>query len=108
MKWKIFNENKYLKRLEKTLKFHELYKFDNKKIQKCKFKLISELVHDLFKYKNCRDCFINISNLIILFLTVFEKDSPFDIYSGYDDEFELIDEDVEYRNILREEFNGFL
>jgi hypothetical protein len=43
-----------------------------------------------------------------LFLIVFEKDSPFDIYSGYDDEFELIDEDVEYRNILREEFNGFL
>ncbi|MFX0187390.1 MAG: hypothetical protein ACFE8A_06610 [Candidatus Hodarchaeota archaeon] len=94
--------------MEKTLKFHELYKFDIKKIQKCEFKLISELVHNLFKYENCRDCFINISNLIILFLTVFKKDTLFDIYSGYEDEFELIDEDIEYRNILREELNGFL
>jgi len=107
MKSKRFNEKKYLKRLERTLRFHELYKVDKKKVQKCKFKLISELVHALFKYKNCQDCFVNISNLIILFLTIFDKESPFDIYSGSEED-EFIDEDVEYKSILKEEFNGFL
>lgn len=101
-----FNERKYLKRLERTLRFHEIYKLNKKIVQKCKFQLISELVSDLFKYKNCRDCFINISNLIILFLTIFEKDSPFDIYTGYD-EGDLIDRNADFRNILKEEFNGF-
>ena len=101
-----FNERKYLKRLERTLRFHEMYKINKDIIQRCKFQLISELVNDLFKYKNCRDCFINISNLIILFLTIFEKDSPFDMYSGYNEE-DLIDHSADFRNILKGEFNDF-
>ena len=101
-----FNERKYLKRLERTLRFHDLYNINKDIIQRCKFQLISELVNDLFKYKNCRDCFINISNLIILFLTIFEKDSPFDTYSGYEEE-DLIDNSADFRNILKEEFNNF-
>ena len=102
-----FNEKKYLKRLERTLGFYELYKVDKKKVQKFKFNLISELVHALFKYKNCRDSFINISNLIILFLTVFEEDYPCDMDSGYEEN-DLIDENSEYKNILKEEFSNYL
>ena len=107
MRLKRFNEKKYLKRLETILGFYELYKVDKKKVQKCKFNLISELVHALFKYKNCRDSFINISNLIILFLTVFEEDYPFDMYSGYEEN-DLVDENSECKHILKEEFNSYL
>ena len=102
MNSKKFNEEKYLRKMDNIRKSQELHKFEKEKIQKCKFELISELVNDLFKHKNCRDCFINISNLIILFLTVFEKDSPFDIYSEYEEE-NSIEKDDEYKQILKRE-----
>ena len=106
MNSKNFSEKKYLKKLENTLRFHELYKADKERVQKCKFKLISELVNELFKYKNCRDCYVNISNLIILFLTIFDKESPCDKYSESEED-ESIDENLEYKSILKEEFNNF-
>ena len=102
-----FCEKKYLKKLESSLRFHELCKLDKEKVQKYKFKLISELVNELFKYKNCRDCYVNISNLIVLFLTIFDKENPCDKYSESEED-ESIDEELEYKSILKEEFDGFL
>lgn len=107
MKSTQFCEKKYLKKLESTLRFHELYKLDKEKVQKCKFKLISELVNELFKYKNCRDCYVNISNLIILFLTIFDKESPCDNYSESEED-KFIDENLKYKSILKKEFNDSL
>lgn len=106
MESKKFSEKKYLKKLENTLRFHELYKVDMEKVQKCKFKLISELVNAMFKYKNCRDCYVSISNLIILFLNIFDKESPCDKYSESEED-EILDEILEYKRILKEEFNDF-
>ena len=104
MKSSKFNVKKHLKILEKIWKFHELDKLDNQKIQKCKYILISELVYELFENRNCQNCYINISNLIILFLTAFEKNYPIDIFTEYH-EIKSREIDADRRAILKEEFN---
>ena len=101
-----FNLKKHLKTLEKILRFQELDQLDNKNIQRCKYNLISELVSTLFTYKNCKDCYINISNLIILFLTAFEKNNPIDIYTEYHTT-KPREIDAGRKAILKEEFNVF-
>lgn len=94
---------KYMKKLDRSLKYIELHKFDKEKIQKMKFKLISELIVKLFKYKNCKESYANISSLIVLFLTIFEENYPIDIYNVSNED-NLSENYIIYRNILKEEF----
>ncbi|MFX1256514.1 MAG: hypothetical protein ACFFAN_01540 [Promethearchaeota archaeon] len=88
------------------LRLKEYIKVDIKKMQKCKFFLISLLVSKLFKYKNSKESYINISSLIILCSTIFEEGYPIDIYSGYKEEGNFMDVKLDYRKILKQEFNN--
>ncbi|KKK96226.1 hypothetical protein LCGC14_2664890, partial [marine sediment metagenome] len=71
------------KKVEGFLKtFLKPYNPSNKRIlQKKKFILLSKLIADLFKSKNSKICFNNISNLIILILNIYNEKFPVDIYS---------------------------
>ena len=96
-----------MKLLDSTLRLIEKENLDKAKIQKFKFNLISELVHTLFKQKNCKDNYIDISNLIITFLTAFETNNPVDIFTEYH-EMKSKEVDLERKNILRNEFNLYI
>ncbi len=77
-------------------------KASNKRtIQKKKFKLLSKLIADLFNCKNSRECFINISSLIILILNIYNEKFPVDIYSLNTDD--SLKTNSKYKNILKEE-----
>lgn len=71
--------------------------------QKFKFEFISDLFSKLFKYKNSKTVFTNISSLIILSLTAFSNEFPIDIYSGFEEQ-NINEVSPEYRNILKQEF----
>ncbi len=60
---------------------------DITKYQRKKFKLISELAAEMFKFKSSRECYITISNLMILILSSFEQSWPVDKYSEFDDSY---------------------
>jgi hypothetical protein len=98
-----FVEDKYYSLLKMNNKFEKSTKKENIKYQKCKFELISELVSKLFKYKNSKDTFRNISNLIILSLTAFDNEYPVDIYFGLNKKNVNV-VNYEYQNILKQEF----
>ncbi len=78
-------------------------KSTNRIVQKKKFKLLSKLIADLFNCKNCRECFKNISSLIILILNIYNEKFPVDIYSFNTDDFLKIS-NSNYKDILKEEF----
>jgi hypothetical protein len=103
MKLDNFKVEKYLKLLELHNKMQKLSQLDKPKFEKCKFYLISKLVKELFKHKNSRDCFVNISNLIITFLNAFEDRYSIDIYSDYNNTESNTDYEY-YRNILKSAF----
>jgi len=70
----------------------------NKRIkQRKKFELVSNLVGDLFKYKERKGCYNTISNLIISALLSTDDESPIDIY---DNEGFLDEMDFEFKKIL--------
>ncbi len=72
-------------------------------VQKQKFKVLSKLVTDLFHCKNCRECFKNISSLIILILNIYIEKFPVDIYSfNTDDSLKISNSN--YKDILKKEF----
>ena len=54
---------------------------DKGELQRRKFKLLSELINDLFKYKDSQRCYISISNLVIMCLISFDEDQPIDVFS---------------------------
>ena len=95
---------KYLKILDITLRMQEKKKLDKEKIQKLKFNLISELISTLFNHKNCKDSYIDISNLIITFLTALETNNPVDMYTEYHEK-KSKELDFVRKNILKDEFN---
>ena len=76
---------------------------NRRKIQKKKFKLLSKLIADLFNCKNSRECFKNISSLIILILNIYNEKFPVDIYSFNADD-SLKKSNPEYKHILKGEF----
>ncbi|HEY0089231.1 MAG TPA: hypothetical protein VGB37_10325 [Candidatus Lokiarchaeia archaeon] len=103
MKSDKFKAERYLKLLDLHRKMQKLSVLDKPKFEKCKFYFISKLVKELFKHKNSRDCFVNISNLIITFLNAFEDHYSIDIYSDYNNNESHSDNDY-YRNILKSAF----
>ena len=98
-------EIQYWTLFEKNLKREEDLSIDLRKEQRCKFRFISYLISKLFEYKNSKEAFISVSNLIILSLSGFEEEYPIDLYSVnndvYEDEFSS-----ECMDILRQEFNS--
>jgi hypothetical protein len=98
---------KYLKLLDITLRLQEKKKFDKEKVQKFKFNLISELVSVLFNYKNRKDSYNDISNLIITFLTALDRNDPVDMFTEYH-EMKSKEIDFERKNVLKEEFNLYI
>lgn len=54
--------------------------FLDSRVQKKRFGLLSKLVADLFNCRNSRICFQNVSNLIILILSIYNEKFPVDIY----------------------------
>jgi len=65
--------------LEKILTLADLP--DNADIQKKKFSLLTELFLNLCTNKNCKGNFRNFSSLILLFLNLYKKNYPVDIFS---------------------------
>ncbi|MBY8978804.1 MAG: hypothetical protein KGD72_00305 [Candidatus Lokiarchaeota archaeon] len=65
--------------LEKIITFSNLP--DNKDIQKKKFSLLTELFLNLCTNKNNKGNFRNVSSLILLFLNLYKKNYPVDIFS---------------------------
>ena len=77
--------------------------YKKKKLQRKRFLLLSKLIADLFENKNSRDCFNDISNLIILILNIYNEKFPVDIYSLKEKE-SLKEFDSKYKHILKHEF----
>ncbi|MFX1410051.1 MAG: hypothetical protein ACFFA6_06845 [Promethearchaeota archaeon] len=87
--------------LEKILKPEESQ--NKRKIQRIKFRLISKLVADLFDYKDSKECFHNISNLIILVLSIYNDTFPVDNFSN--NETDLKEKPTaKHKSILKQEF----
>jgi len=79
-------------------------KASNKRsFQKKKFEMLSKFIADLFNCNNSRECFNNISSLIILILNIYNEKFPVDIYSLNTDDF-LKKSNSKYKLILKEEF----
>ena len=77
--------------------------YNKKKIQKGKFSLLSRLVTELFRSKNSRISFNNISSLIILILNICNEKFRLDNYSSVEDNsFKTFK--PEYKHILKNEF----
>ena len=87
--------------------FESIFKPENSSnkrlLQKKKFILLSKLVADLFNCRNSNICFNNISNLIILILSVYNEKFQIDIYSSIKEN-PLKENDPDYKRILKEEF----
>ncbi|MFX1346787.1 MAG: hypothetical protein ACFFBC_14145 [Promethearchaeota archaeon] len=75
--------------------------FLDSRVQKKKFGLLSKLVADLFNCKNSRICFQNVSNLIILILSIYNEKFPVDIYSN-DKMGRIIKSNSKLKQILKE------
>lgn len=76
---------------------------NRRKIQIKKFELLSKLIVDLFNCKNSRECFNNISSLIILILNIYNEKFPVDIYfnNSIDSQKKT---NSKFKNIMKEEF----
>jgi len=92
--------------LEKINTYAELP--DETEIQKKKFLLLTELLLKLCTTRNIRSNFKNLTSLILLFLNIYKKNYPVDIYSKGTKK-NLLDEqkNLKFKNILRQElFTG--
>ena len=65
--------------LDKINSFAEMS--DDLQIQKNKFALLSELLLNLCTSRNMKGNFKNLTSLILLFLNVYRKNYPVDVYS---------------------------
>ena len=77
--------------------------FNKKKLQQGKFSLLSKLVAELFRCKNSRISFNNISSLIILILNICNEKFRLDNYSSVEEN-SLKPYTPEYKHILKDEF----
>ena len=103
MNFEVFVEQNYFHLLKMSYRLENLPKEEKFEYQKFKFEFISDLFSKLFKYKNSKTVFTNISSLIILSLTAFSNEFPIDIYSGFEEQ-NINEVNPEYRNILKQEF----
>ena len=87
--------------LDKILKPEESQ--NKRRIQRIKFRLLSKLVVDLFDYKDSKECFHNISHLIILILNLYNKSFPIDNFQNRDDDIE-VKSTSKHKHILKQEF----
>ncbi|MFX1321638.1 MAG: hypothetical protein ACFFAQ_08340 [Promethearchaeota archaeon] len=76
---------------------------NKRRIQRIKFRLLSKLVADLFDNKDSRECFHNISNLIILMLNLYKDTFPVDIFLNKEKERE-VKSTTKHKQILKQEF----
>ena len=104
MNFEVFIEQNYFHLLKMSYRLENLPRKEQLEYQKFKFEFISDLFSKLFKYKNSKTVFTNISSLIILSLTAFNKEFPIDIYSGLEEQ-NINEVSPEYRNILKQEFD---
>jgi hypothetical protein len=65
--------------LDKICRFTEMP--DEDQIQKNKFTLLSELLLKLCTSRNIKSNFKNLTSLILLFLIMYKKNYPLDVYS---------------------------
>ncbi len=63
--------------LKKSKLLSDKYENDRKR-----FRILNNLVNDLFRFKNSRESYQTISNLIVTILLSFEENTPIDIYSS--------------------------
>jgi hypothetical protein len=76
----------------------------NKQVQKNKFALLSELLLKLYTSRNIRSNFKNLTSLILLFLNVYKKNYPLDIYTKETKEIQLKEqEELNIKHILKQE-----
>ena len=101
---KIWEEEFFFDFIEQELQFETpLESMDRNAFQRKKYTLINKLVNDLYEYKNSKEHFSLISNMIILSLTSFEEWFPFDVFTEEEDEFEDLykENDCDFKDILR-------
>ena len=103
MNSEFFIEQNYFHLLKMSSRLENLPRKEKFEYQKFKFEYISDLFSKLFRYKNSKTVFTNISSLIILSLTAFNNEFPIDIYSGFEAE-HINEVSPEYKNILKREF----
>jgi hypothetical protein len=76
---------------------------NKRRIQRIKFRLLSKLVADLFDYKDSKECFHNISNLIILILNLYNKSFPIDNFQNREENIDVKSTN-KHKHILMQEF----
>ena len=78
---------------------------DHKQVQKNKFALLSELLFKLCTSRNMKSNFKNLTSLILLFLNIYKKSYPIDVYSVDKKEIKAKDQDyLNVKHILKQEF----
>jgi len=88
--------------LEKINSYAELP--DETKIQKKKFLLLTELLLKLCTTRNIRSNFKNLTSLILLFLNIYKKNYPVDVYSNGTKKNLLGEqESLKFKSILKQE-----
>ena len=97
------SKQNYFHLLKMSSRLENLPRKEQYEYQKFKFEFISDLFSKLFRYKNSKTVFTNLSSLIILSLTAFSNEFPIDIYSGFEEQ-NLNEVSHEFRNILKQEF----
>ena len=77
---------------------------DEVQVQKKKFTLLSELLLKLCTSRNVRSNFKDLTSLILLFLSMYKKNYPLDIYSADTKESQLKPQDnLTIKSILQQE-----
>lgn len=77
---------------------------DEIQVQKNKFTLLSDLLLKLCTSRNVKDNFKNLTSLILLFLNMYKKNYPLDVYSKNTEEYQLKkEEDLKIKCILSQE-----
>ena len=91
--------------LEKILTFANLP--DNRDVQKRKFSLLTELFLNLCTNKNNKGNFRNFSSLILLFLNLYKKNYPIDIFSKHENKNPKTKRGMsEFKRILKQELQS--
>jgi hypothetical protein len=78
---------------------------DESQVQKNKFALLSELLLNLCTNRNIGDNFKNLTSLILLFLNIYKKNYPIDIFSVETKKDQMMEQDTpKIKRILKQEF----
>ena len=89
--------------LEKINTYAELP--DETEIQKKKFLILTELLLKLCTTRNIKSNFKNLTSLILLFLNIYKKNYPVDVYSkGTNKNLLGEQESLKFKSILKQEF----